>query len=67
MQIQCQHCHKPFALNKQQIHTALDEIAAESLHYYNIPCPHCSRVNRVTKRNLIRFAPDWQKAHSTNP
>jgi phage FluMu protein Com len=66
MQIRCQHCHKPFALNKQQILSTLDEMAQENLNYYNYPCPHCSRVNRVTKRALIRFAPEWQKKQASN-
>ena len=67
MQISCQQCHKPFALNKQQIHDMLDEMAREDLNHYNVNCPHCRRMNRVTKRSLMRFAPDWQKTEAANP
>ena len=66
MQIRCQQCHKPFALNKQEIHAALDEIARENLNHYNVSCPHCRKMNIVTKRSLMRFAPDWQKTEPTS-
>lgn len=63
MQILCYHCHKPFALNKESIHAALDQIAAENLNHHDAPCPHCRRVNRVSQKELRRAAPDWaQKA-----
>jgi phage FluMu protein Com len=65
MQIRCQQCHKPFALNKDQIHAALDAMAAEDQQHYNAPCPHCRRVNRVARKAMLRFAPDWQRAEST--
>lgn len=59
MQILCYHCHKPYALNKESIHAALDQIAAENLNHYDVPCPHCRRVNRVSQKELARAAPDW--------
>ena len=67
MQIRCQQCHKPFALNKDQIHAALDSMAAEDLQHYNAFCPHCRRVNRVARKALLRFAPDWQKSEPVEP
>ena len=60
MQIRCVHCHKPFALNKDAVHAALDLIAAEDLGHYNAHCPHCGRTNRVSRRELQRSAPDWR-------
>lgn len=62
MQIRCVYCHKPFALNKEAVHVALDEIAAQSLSHYNAYCPHCRRANRLSQAELMRAAPDW-KAH----
>ena len=59
MQIRCGHCHKPFALGKEAIHNALNVIEAEKLSHYNAYCPHCRRTNRVSRQELIRFAPDW--------
>jgi phage FluMu protein Com len=59
MQIRCQHCHKPFGLSRETVHAALDMIAAEDLNHYNAQCPHCRRVNRVSKEELSHAAPDW--------
>lgn len=61
MQILCYHCHKPYALNKETTHAALDLIAAENLSHYDAPCPHCRRVNRVSQKELMRAAPDWKQ------
>ncbi|MFO7623129.1 MAG: hypothetical protein R6V73_02170 [Anaerolineales bacterium] len=61
MQIRCYHCHKPFALGKEAVHTALDEVFEQDLNHYNAYCPHCRRANRVSKEELKRAAPDWQK------
>jgi phage FluMu protein Com len=60
MQIRCNNCHKPFALSKEAIHSALDQVNAEDLGYYGAPCPHCRRVNRISRQELQRAAPDWQ-------
>lgn len=60
MQIRCQNCHKPFALGKEAVLAALEEIQKEGLTYYNIHCPHCSKTNRASKEELQRAAPDWK-------
>ena len=60
MQIRCINCHKPFALGKEAVNNALDEITAENLHYFAVDCPHCRRVNRVSRPELLRAAPDWK-------
>ncbi len=61
MQIRCYHCSKPFALNKEAIHAALDIISEQDLSHYNAQCPHCRKVNRVSRQELLRAAPDWQR------
>jgi phage FluMu protein Com len=61
MQIRCFHCHKPYAMGKEDVYAALDEIAEQNLVHYNVPCPHCRRVNRVSREDLLRSAPDWTK------
>ncbi|MEW5871270.1 MAG: hypothetical protein AB1894_18505 [Chloroflexota bacterium] len=61
MQIRCQNCHKPFALNKEEMHIALEQMAAENLSHYNASCPHCRRVNHISAKELMRAAPDWKK------
>ncbi len=64
MQIRCQNCHKPYALNKDMVHAALDHISAENLSHYDAVCPHCRRINRVSRDELLRAAPDWQAQSS---
>lgn len=59
MQIRCSQCHRPFALNKEAVHAALDAVTAENLNHYNVICPHCGRANRVSRKELRRAAPDW--------
>ncbi len=61
MQIQCQHCHKPYALNKETLHQALDQIVAADQGHYNAHCPHCGKTNKVGRAQLMRAAPDWEK------
>lgn len=60
MQLRCQYCHRPFALRKDVVHTALDLITAENLNHYDTYCPHCGKMNHVSKSALQRAAPDWR-------
>ena len=61
MQIRCYHCHKPYAIGKEAIHQALDILTTSEMGHYNATCPHCRRVNRVSREELIRAAPDWKE------
>lgn len=61
MQIRCSNCHKPYALGKDFLHAALDTISAEGLSHYNAPCPHCRRVNRVSRDEMLRASPEWKR------
>jgi phage FluMu protein Com len=64
MQIRCSNCHRPYGLNKEQVHAALDLLDAEDMGHYNATCPHCRRVNRVSRSELLRAAPDWARQAS---
>ena len=64
MQIRCTQCHKPFALNKDAVHAALETITEQGLNHYNVTCPHCRRTNRVSRDDLLRAAPGWKKEQS---
>jgi hypothetical protein len=46
------------------VHAALEEVTAQDLHHYNAHCPHCRRVNRVSKKQLQRAAPNWTPEES---
>jgi hypothetical protein len=61
MQIRCHNCHRPFALSREAVHTALDIVTEEQLNHYNATCPHCRRVNRISRDELMRAAPDWER------
>jgi phage FluMu protein Com len=60
LQIRCSNCHKPFALNKEMVHAALTTIHDEGLSHYDAHCPHCRRVNKISRDELQRAAPDWK-------
>jgi hypothetical protein len=60
MQIRCSNCHRPFALSRETVRAALDAVHAEDLSHFNAPCPHCRRVNRISREELQRAAPDWE-------
>jgi phage FluMu protein Com len=61
MQIRCYHCQKPFALKHEIVLSALDMLTSQDLSHYDAHCPHCRRVNRVSRDELLRAAPDWKK------
>lgn len=63
MQIRCFHCHKPYAMGKEEVYAALDEMTEQDLAHVNVPCPHCRRVNRVSREDLQRSAPEWVRKH----
>ena len=61
MQIRCFKCHMPIALSKDFIYTALDQITDEDLTHYDVHCPKCRKMNRVSKNQLSRMAPRWTR------
>jgi phage FluMu protein Com len=67
MQIRCYNCQKPFMVNKDFIHAALEQIETEHLTHVDVPCPHCRKVNRVSPQVLQRAAPDWKAQSERSP
>ena len=67
MQIRCMNCHRPYGLKKEETIAALDLLEAEQLGHYNSTCPHCGRVNRVSRTELLRSAPDWKPQTQEEP
>lgn len=65
MQVRCTNCHRPFAINKEAVYAALDEIHNKDLNHYNAYCPHCRRSNRLSPKILKRSAPDWKPGESS--
>ncbi|MBN1536821.1 MAG: hypothetical protein JW908_08830 [Anaerolineales bacterium] len=65
MQIRCYHCHKPYALSKDAVATALDILSEEKLHHYNARCPHCGKSTQIGFDALKRAAPNWTPKEET--
>ena len=59
MQVRCYSCHTPFSLNRETIHAALDEMTSKGHSHYNAHCPRCGKANKVSKKQLRRWAPAW--------
>lgn len=57
MQLRCQQCHRPFSISRESLSVILETMDAEDLTYYNANCPHCGKANRVSRKELERWAP----------
>jgi hypothetical protein len=66
MQLRCTNCHRPFALSRDAVHAALEQVTSQDLSHFNAQCPHCRRVNRVSKKQLQRAAPNWTPESTTD-
>jgi len=55
MQIRCQQCQKPFGLTSESIQNALQAIEVEKLTHYDMYCPHCRKLNRVSAKEIQRL------------
>jgi len=64
MQTRCQQCSKPFNISSEAVHAALDMMVQEGLSHYNAQCPHCRKINRLSRQELMHAAPDW---HAPKP
>jgi len=61
MQIRCFKCQMPIALNREVIFAALDEVTDQDLTHYDVRCPKCRKTNRVSRDQLLRAAPNWER------
>ena len=46
---------------KDAVYAALELLIREQLNHYDANCPHCGKVNHISRIELQRAAPDWQK------
>ncbi|HIE56915.1 MAG TPA: hypothetical protein EYP88_01600 [Anaerolineales bacterium] len=51
----------PISLNRATIYAALDEIHDGDLAHYDVRCPRCRKMNRVSAKQLRRVAPGWKR------
>ena len=61
MQFRCFKCNMPIAMSKDAILAALDYVTDEELNHYDIRCPRCRKVNRVSVKQLHQAAPNWER------
>ena len=61
MQIRCFKCQMPIALSRDAIYVALDVVTDEDLTHYDVRCPKCRKTNRVSRKQLHRAAPNWER------
>jgi len=67
MQIRCYKCNMPIALGRDAIYAALDVVHDENLSHYDIRCPKCRKINRVSRDQLERAAPNWTRNRDEAP
>ena len=42
-------------------HGLKDVVTDENLSHYDVHCPKCRKMNRVSKKQLLRAAPTWKR------
>jgi hypothetical protein len=67
MQINCYSCHNHFTLRREEVHAALNEMVSEDLSYHNAVCPRCGKANKVSMKQLKRWAPRWEPSSAGEP
>jgi Zn finger protein HypA/HybF involved in hydrogenase expression len=67
MQVRCFNCQMPIAMSRDAIYAALDVVTDENLTHYDVRCPKCRKTNRVSRKQLLRAAPNWTRDREEPP
>lgn len=59
--IRCFSCHTPFSVKQEEVEAALTMLYAEGHKHYNANCPRCGKANKISKKQLHRAAPKWER------
>lgn len=59
--LRCINCHTPFSIKPDEVEAALTSVYNEGHKHYNAHCPRCGRANKVSKAQLHRAAPNWER------
>lgn len=62
MNLRCSYCQTMFALNRDTILAALEQMEDEGLHHYDAHCPRCRRANSMSHDRLEKAYPGWREA-----
>ena len=57
MQTRCYRCGWSFAIKQDEIVAALNALEAEGGVHYDIRCPRCRHINKLSIEQLRRSAP----------
>lgn len=60
MQLRCTYCQTMFALSRDEMLAALEQLEEQKLKYYDAHCPKCRRANRVERLKLELAYPNWK-------
>ena len=60
MQLRCNSCHMPFTVSQEVVHSAIDTMTEKNWDHYDLRCPQCKKVNRVSQEQLLHAAPTWE-------
>jgi len=62
MNLRCSYCQTMFALGRETMLTALEQMETEGLHHYDAHCPRCRRANSMSRDRLEKAYPGWREA-----
>lgn len=62
MNLRCSYCQTMFALGRETILVALEQMEDEGLHHYDAHCPRCRRANSMSRDRLEKALPVWREA-----
>ncbi len=63
--IRCAYCGAPLPLNRKLAEAALKAMDEEGLQHFDLACPRCRKVNKLSRQALLRFAPRGRAATNT--
>ncbi len=62
MNLRCTYCQTMFALSRETILAALEQMEVEGLHHYDAHCPKCRRANSMSGERLEKAHTGWREA-----
>lgn len=64
MQLRCYRCGWSFAIKKEELAFALEALQESQGNHYDVRCPRCRHMNRVSLEQLLKFAPKVEAAEA---
>lgn len=67
MQLRCYRCGWSFAIKKDEIAFALEALEESKGNHYDVRCPRCRHMNRVSIEQLRKAAPRPEPGEPETP